>query len=171
MFLLAVPLLIQTITTNLRGGYQIVAADLTGDGKKDLIALASGLDDLAALCFLVVGSALAFLWFNVNPASVFMGDAGALALGAGLATVALVAGQALLLIVVGFVFVIETASVIRRVGGSRCRTGKGPHGSKVGSHRGQLSRVVRGLGRGGGGADGRPVGSQRGSSYGGRRGC
>jgi hypothetical protein len=44
MLFLLVPLLMQTITTNLRGGYQIVAADLTGDGKKDLIALASGMD-------------------------------------------------------------------------------------------------------------------------------
>ena len=80
-----------------------------------VIALANGQNDLAALCAAVVGATCAFLWFNVNPASVFMGDTGALALGAGLATVALVAGQVLLVPIVGFVFVVELLSVIVQV--------------------------------------------------------
>jgi phospho-N-acetylmuramoyl-pentapeptide-transferase len=103
----------------LAGGLSAIAFAVYG-----VIALASGLSDLGVLCFLVVGSTLAFLWFNVNPARVFMGDAGALALGAGLATVALVAGQALLLIVIGFVFVIETASVMIQVAYFKSTGGK-----------------------------------------------
>ncbi|MHB1130790.1 MAG: phospho-N-acetylmuramoyl-pentapeptide-transferase [Chloroflexota bacterium] len=84
-------------------------------GAFAVIALRNGQADLAALCLAVIGATLAFLWFNVNPASVFMGDAGALAYGAGLALVALVSGQILLVIVVGLVFVAETASVMVQV--------------------------------------------------------
>lgn len=80
-----------------------------------VVALRNGQSDLAALCLVVVGATLAFLWFNVNPASVFMGDAGSLAYGAGLALVALVAGQILLVIIIGIVFVAETASVLLQV--------------------------------------------------------
>lgn len=71
---------------------------------------------LATFCFTMVGALLAFLWFNVFPARVIMGDTGALALGATLATVALMLNQALVLPVVGFVFVIETLSVMLQVG-------------------------------------------------------
>jgi len=80
-----------------------------------VVALRNGQNDLAALCALLVGATLAFLWYNVNPARVFMGDAGALALGAGLAVVALVAGQVLLVPVIGLVFVVELISVILQV--------------------------------------------------------
>lgn len=103
----------------LAGGLSAIAFAVYG-----VIALAGGLADLAALCFVVVGSTLAFLWFNVNPARVFMGDTGALALGAGLATVALLCGQVLLLVVVGFVFVIETASVMIQVAYFKATGGK-----------------------------------------------
>jgi phospho-N-acetylmuramoyl-pentapeptide-transferase len=71
---------------------------------------------LAAFSFTMVGALLAFLWFNVFPARVIMGDTGALALGAALATVALMLDQMLILAVVGFVYVIETLSVIFQVG-------------------------------------------------------
>ncbi|MCL4464718.1 MAG: phospho-N-acetylmuramoyl-pentapeptide-transferase [Chloroflexi bacterium] len=89
-----------------------------------VIALRNGQADLAAFCLVLVGSALGFLWFNVNPARMFMGDAGALALGAGLATVALVAGQVLLVLVIGLVFVAETASVLLQVAYFRLTHGR-----------------------------------------------
>jgi phospho-N-acetylmuramoyl-pentapeptide-transferase len=63
----------------------------------------------------MVGSLLGFLWFNSYPAQVFMGDTGALPLGGGIGTVAVLIKQELLLVVVGGVFVIETASVIIQV--------------------------------------------------------
>ena len=80
---------------------------------------------LVAFCLTVVGSLLAFLWYNVYPAQVIMGDTGSLALGGTLATVALMTGQWLLLPVVGIVFVGETLSDLlqilyfRRTGGKR----------------------------------------------------
>lgn len=67
-------------------------------------------------CFTLVGALLAFLWFNIYPAKVFMGDTGSLALGATLATVALLLNQLLILPVIGFVFVIITFSVMLQVG-------------------------------------------------------
>jgi len=70
---------------------------------------------LAVFCFTVVGALLGFLWYNVHPAQVFMGDVGALSIGAALATVALMTGQWLLLVVVGAVFVVETLSVALQV--------------------------------------------------------
>jgi phospho-N-acetylmuramoyl-pentapeptide-transferase len=66
-------------------------------------------------CFTMVGALLAFLWFNIYPAKVIMGDTGSLALGASLATVALLLNQLLILPVVGFVFVIITVSVMLQV--------------------------------------------------------
>jgi len=71
--------------------------------------------NLAVLCALIVGALLGFLWFNVHPAQVFMGDSGSLALGATLAVTALITGQILILPIVGLVFVIETLSVIIQV--------------------------------------------------------
>ena len=67
---------------------------------------------LVTFCFTVAGAVAAFLWFNAYPALVFMGDTGALALGATLAVVALMLGQVLLLPLVGIVFVAEAGSVI-----------------------------------------------------------
>jgi phospho-N-acetylmuramoyl-pentapeptide-transferase len=63
----------------------------------------------------MVGALLAFLWFNIYPARVFMGDTGSLALGATLATVALLLNQLLILPVIGFVYVIVTVSVMLQV--------------------------------------------------------
>jgi phospho-N-acetylmuramoyl-pentapeptide-transferase len=94
----------------LAGGLSAIAFAVYG-----AIAAANGQYELAAFCALVVGATLAFLWFNVNPASVFMGDAGSLALGAGLSVVALLTGHALLLPLIGVVFVAETASVMIQV--------------------------------------------------------
>jgi phospho-N-acetylmuramoyl-pentapeptide-transferase len=85
-------------------------------GTFGAIALLRGLEYLGEFCFTMVGGLLAFLWFNTFPARVIMGDTGSLALGASLATVALMLNQALILPVIGFVFVLEAASVILQVG-------------------------------------------------------
>ncbi len=72
--------------------------------------------NLAFLCALIIGALLGFLWFNVHPAQIFMGDSGSLALGATLAVIALITGQILVLPLIGFVFVMETASDIIQIG-------------------------------------------------------
>ena len=77
--------------------------------------------NLAAFCALLIGALMGFLWFNVHPAQIFMGDAGALSLGATLAVVATVSGQLLLLVIIGIVFVAETMSDILQVGSYRLR--------------------------------------------------
>ena len=70
---------------------------------------------LAILCALIIGALLGFLWFNVHPAQIFMGDSGALSLGAALAVTALMTGQILILPLVGIIFVAEAGSVILQV--------------------------------------------------------
>ncbi len=71
--------------------------------------------NIAFLCALLIGGLLGFLWFNVHPAQVIMGDAGALSFGATLAVVALITGQILVLPLIGLIFVLETLSVIIQV--------------------------------------------------------
>lgn len=77
--------------------------------------------DLAAFCGVIVGALLAFLWFNINPARFFMGDTGAMSLGVTLGVVAMLTNAALFLPVIGFVFVLESASVIIQVVSKRVR--------------------------------------------------
>jgi phospho-N-acetylmuramoyl-pentapeptide-transferase len=77
--------------------------------------------NLAVFCALIIGALMGFLWFNVHPAQLFMGDAGALSLGATLAVVATISGQILLLVVIGAVFVAATLSVILQVGSFKLR--------------------------------------------------
>ena len=79
---------------------------------------------LVIFCFTIVGALLAFLWYNAHPAELFMGDTGALALGATLGAVALMTGQWLLLPLVGLVFVAETLSVIIQVAYFKLTHGK-----------------------------------------------
>ena len=79
---------------------------------------------LVTFCFTVAGAVAAFLWFNAHPAQVFMGDTGSLALGATLAVVALMVGQAVLLPIIGIVFVAEAMSVILQVGYYKLTKGK-----------------------------------------------
>lgn len=81
-----------------------------------LIAYLQQQEPLMIFCFTIVGSLLAFLWYNAHPAQMFMGDTGSLALGATLGYVAVLTGQWLLLPVVGFVFIAEAASVVIQVG-------------------------------------------------------
>ena len=79
------------------------------------IPFVAGAGEVAVFCGSIVGAGLGFLWFNAYPAQVFMGDVGALALGAALGIVAVVVRQELVLLIMGGVFVIETLSVIIQV--------------------------------------------------------
>ncbi len=74
-----------------------------------------GVGELAVFCTAIAGAGLGFLWFNTYPAQVFMGDVGALALGAALGVVAVMVRQELVLFVMGGIFVAETVSVILQV--------------------------------------------------------
>ena len=71
--------------------------------------------NLAMLCAIIIGAIMGFLWFNVHPAQVFMGDSGSLSLGATLAVTALITGQILVLPLIGIVFVVEAGSVVLQV--------------------------------------------------------
>jgi phospho-N-acetylmuramoyl-pentapeptide-transferase len=74
-----------------------------------------GAGELAVICGAIAGAGLGFLWFNAYPADVFMGDVGALALGAALGTIAIIVRQEIVLFIMGGVFVVETLSVIVQV--------------------------------------------------------
>ncbi|MBC7159835.1 MAG: phospho-N-acetylmuramoyl-pentapeptide-transferase [Porphyrobacter sp.] len=82
-----------------------------------------GAGELAIVCAGVMGAGLAFLWFNAPPAAVFMGDTGSLALGGALGAIAVAAHHEITLLIIGGLFVIETASVIIQVFWFK-RTGK-----------------------------------------------
>jgi len=74
-----------------------------------------GCGELAVMCGAVVGACVGFLWFNAHPASIFMGDVGALPLGALLGYVSIVTKNEILLVIIGGIFVLETISVITQV--------------------------------------------------------
>ncbi|MBX9756320.1 MAG: phospho-N-acetylmuramoyl-pentapeptide-transferase [Pseudomonadaceae bacterium] len=74
-----------------------------------------GCGELIVFCAAMVGAGLGFLWFNTYPAQVFMGDVGALALGAALGTIAVIVRQEIVLFIMGGVFVMETLSVVIQV--------------------------------------------------------
>lgn len=82
-----------------------------------------GAGEIVVFCGALVGAGLGFLWFNTYPAQVFMGDVGALSLGAALGLIAVIVRQELVLFVMGGVFVLETVSVILQVGSFKL-TGK-----------------------------------------------
>ncbi|MDW8171025.1 MAG: phospho-N-acetylmuramoyl-pentapeptide-transferase [Anaerolineae bacterium] len=84
-----------------------------------VIALLQGQIFLVQFCFILVGACFAFLWYNAHPARLFMGDTGALALGASLGTVAVMTGQWLLLPVIAIIPVVETISVMLQVASAR----------------------------------------------------
>ncbi len=77
--------------------------------------------ELVVFCAALVGSGLGFLWFNAYPAMVFMGDVGALALGAALGVVAVLVRQEVVLVIMGGIFVMETISVIIQVASYKTR--------------------------------------------------
>ncbi len=80
-----------------------------------IIAYLQGQVFLVQFCFILVGACFAFLWYNAKPAQLFMGDTGALALGATLGTIAMMTGQWLLLPIIAIIPLAETASVILQV--------------------------------------------------------
>jgi phospho-N-acetylmuramoyl-pentapeptide-transferase len=90
----------------------IVASAFVGYG---VIALLQGQIYLVQFCFTIVGACFAFLWYNALPAQMFMGDTGALALGATMGAVALMTGQWLLLPLVALIPVAETISVVLQI--------------------------------------------------------
>jgi phospho-N-acetylmuramoyl-pentapeptide-transferase len=75
----------------------------------------AGVGEMVIFCATIFGAGLGFLWFNTYPAQVFMGDVGALALGAGLGIVAVIVRQEIVLAIMGGIFVIEAVSVILQV--------------------------------------------------------
>jgi len=92
------------------GGVSVVAFSVLGT-----VAIFQEQTAIMLFCFTMVGALCGFLVFNLNPAKVFMGDTGSLALGALIAVISILLKQELLLLIVGFVYVIETASVIIQV--------------------------------------------------------
>jgi phospho-N-acetylmuramoyl-pentapeptide-transferase len=88
-----------------------------GFSKYLLVPYIPGAGELTVFCGALAGAGLGFLWFNAYPAEVFMGDVGALALGAALGTVAVISRQEIVFFIMGGVFVAETVSVMLQVGG------------------------------------------------------
>jgi phospho-N-acetylmuramoyl-pentapeptide-transferase len=101
------------LTDGLDGLAGLIAA--TAFAAYGAIAMLQGQIFLVRFCFTVVGALFAFLWYNVHPAELFMGDTGSLALGATLAVVALMTGQWPLLIIIAIIPVSATVSVILQV--------------------------------------------------------
>ena len=94
----------------LLGGTSLIVFSILG-----MIAITANEYTIALFCFIMAGSLAGFLVFNLNPAKVFMGDTGSLGLGALMAAIVILLGHEWLLIVVGFIYVIETVSVILQV--------------------------------------------------------
>jgi phospho-N-acetylmuramoyl-pentapeptide-transferase len=88
---------------------------ITAFAAYGVISLMQGQTFLANFCFTIVGALLGFLWFNVHPAQLFMGDTGSLALGAALGTVALMTGHWLLLPLIAIIPVSEVLSVVLQI--------------------------------------------------------
>ncbi len=106
------------VPTVMVAGALAIFAYVTGNVKfADYLQImyVPGVGEVAVFCGAIVGAGLGFLWFNTYPAMVFMGDVGALALGAALGTVAVLVRQELVLFVMGGVFVMETVSVMVQV--------------------------------------------------------
>ncbi len=97
---------------------------LAAFGAYAVIAWSQGRTDLATFCAAIIGALIGFLWFNINPADVFMGDTGAMSLGTVLGVVALMTNQPLLLLVIGLPFVVESASVLLQMTSKKLRHGK-----------------------------------------------
>jgi phospho-N-acetylmuramoyl-pentapeptide-transferase len=101
------------------GAFAIIAAANGVNLTDGLDGLSGGTLAIAFVAYmliaLIIGALLGFLWFNVHPAQIFIGDSGALSLGATLAVTALITGQIFVLPLIGIIFVIETLSVIVQV--------------------------------------------------------
>lgn len=88
---------------------------LTSFAALGVISFALGRYDLAVFCAVIIGSLLAFLWFNIPPARFYMGDTGAMSLGITLGVIAMLTNTALLLPIIGLLFVVESLSVIIQI--------------------------------------------------------
>jgi phospho-N-acetylmuramoyl-pentapeptide-transferase len=97
---------------------------LAAFGAYAVIAWSQGRIDLATFCAAIIGGLIGFLWFNLNPADVFMGDTGAMSLGTALGVVALMTNQPILLLIIGLPFVVESLSVMMQVASKKLRGGK-----------------------------------------------
>lgn len=91
----------------LAGGTLLIAFASYG-----VISFVMGRYDLAAFCAVIIGALLAFLWFNIPPARFYMGDTGAMSLGVTLGIIAMLTNNTFLLVFIGFIFLIESLSVI-----------------------------------------------------------
>ena len=83
-----------------------------------------GLFILGALCMIIVGGLIAFLWYNIKPAKFYMGDVGALALGANLAIIAMMTDTLIVLVIISGIYIIEILSVILQITSKKLRNGK-----------------------------------------------
>lgn len=104
-------------TVMIAGALGIIAY-VTGNinfAKYLFIPYVPGVGEMAVFCSSIVGAGLGFLWFNTYPAQIFMGDVGALGLGAALGAIAIAIRQELVLFFMGGIFVLETVSVILQV--------------------------------------------------------
>lgn len=88
------------------------------------IAFVLGRFELASFCAVIIGSLLAFLWFNIGPARFYLGDTGSMSLGVTLGVIAMLTNSAFILPIVGFTFVIESLSVIMQLLSKKLRHGK-----------------------------------------------
>ena len=86
-----------------------------------LLPKISGIGEVVIIAAALIGSLIGFLWYNCYPAEVFMGDSGSLSLGAFIGYMAIISKNEFLLILIGFVFVLETLSVILQVGSFKTR--------------------------------------------------
>lgn len=113
-------------STNITDGLDGLAGGvlLTSFMSYGVIAFALHKYDLAVFCGVIVGALLAFLWFNIMPARFYMGDTGAMSLGVTLGIIAMLTNSALILPIIGSIFVIESLSVIIQVLSKKFRNGK-----------------------------------------------
>jgi phospho-N-acetylmuramoyl-pentapeptide-transferase len=88
------------------------------------IAFLLGRYELATFCAVIIGALMAFLWYNIPPARFYMGDTGSMSLGITLAIIALLTNSALLLLFIGFIFLVESLSVIIQLTSKKLRRGK-----------------------------------------------
>jgi phospho-N-acetylmuramoyl-pentapeptide-transferase len=107
--------ILPTVMVGAALGVFAYVAGHAGFSKYLLIPYIPGAGELTVFCGALAGAGLGFLWFNAYPAEVFMGDVGALALGAALGTVAVIVRQEIVLFIMGGVFVAETLSVMLQV--------------------------------------------------------
>ena len=86
-----------------------------------LLPKVSGVGEVSIIAAAFVGSLIGFLWYNCHPAEIFMGDSGSLSIGAFMGYMAIISKNEILLIIIGFIFVLETLSVILQVGSFKTR--------------------------------------------------